>query len=1002
MKKNKLFLLALATLLASCQMEMTEISQFPRIIAEIENQSETRTQLSVDESGVGTIYWKPADRIDVFFGTSRAVYTSQNNENATNAIFQTGDSVSGADISSTNIWGLYPSNDSSTCDGNSVTTTLPSQQYGIPESFDDDLFITLAHSNSTTLQFYNVCGGIKFSLSRDDITAISFKGNDNEDVVGKVNLSFSNDFPNATVVNGFKEITLTPKTGQTFSKDVNYYIATLPTTLSNGFTMTFTTTDGAVGTLNYTEKAITLKRSIFSRQKQIDSFATFEGGSQPNNVIYYTSSDGQIVTPYKTNGFGANIVSNEYVDGRGVITFDGDVTAIGNDAFYKCTGLVSIEIPNSVTSIGETAFENCTGLVSIEIPSSVTSIGEGAFAACSGLTSIVVDSDNPTFDSRNDCNAIIETNSNILIVGCQNAIIPNTVTGIGDYAFSYCTGLASVEIPYSVTSIGEGAFAACSGLTSIVVDPDNPAFDSRNDCNAIIETNSNTLIAGCQNTIIPNTVISIGAYAFCYCSGLTSIEIPNSVKSIYYAAFAGCSGLTYIEIPSSVTRVADQVFRECSSLVFVDIPDSVTSIGTYAFFRCYSLTSVVIPASVETIYPYAFTSCTNLDSITCLAPTPPVLSSTHLNQFFENTNNCPIYVPAESLDIYEQEWSRYADRIFPIASPSDVTDLSKNGTANCYLAPKNGKYSFKATVKGNSTTSIGVPTAARAVWETFNTSNPPSVGDVVTDVEFIDGRISFNTTDYEGNALIAAIDENGTILWSWHIWVTDYDPKTDYDTYVGYEGIKVMDRNLGALSDQPGTQSFGMLYQWGRKEPFMGSTGTERFASTSSTKSTQTSSNTGTDSYAIHNPTTIINASGQGGDWRYVSNATAWSSNKTELDPCPNGWKVPEGGTSGLWKNFVITNSSTWSFDRNNKGMLFGSDYAYSSVWMPAQGFKYDIQDSIGQVGVEGRYWTSTAINNQYSEYFEFKSNSTCISHNNVISYCSRANGEPVRCVEDK
>ena len=147
MKKICLSLLTLATLLASCQTEEMEDHLLPTIIAEFESQTGTRTLLSVDDSGIGTIYWKPDDLIDIFFGTARAVYSSQNTVNARTASFRTSDSVSGADLSSANIWGLYPSDDSSTCDGNSVTTTLPSQQYGIPETFDDDLFLTLDKSN---------------------------------------------------------------------------------------------------------------------------------------------------------------------------------------------------------------------------------------------------------------------------------------------------------------------------------------------------------------------------------------------------------------------------------------------------------------------------------------------------------------------------------------------------------------------------------------------------------------------------------------------------------------------------------------------------------------------------------------------------------------------------------------------------------------------------------------------------------------------------------------
>ena len=199
------------------------------------------------------------------------------------------------------------------------------------------------------------------------------------------------------------------------------------------------------------------------------------------------------------------------------VTYDGStysVTSIGDYAFSGCRGLTSVIIPNSVTSIGERAFNNCNGLTSVTIPNSVMTIGKYAFCDCSGLPSMT---------------------------------IPNSVTSIGDVAFYYCTGLTSVNIPNSVTTIGTNPFASCSELTSIVVDSGNTIYDSRNNCNAIIETETNTLIAGCKNTTIPNSVTTISDYALYGCSGLTSVTIPNSVTLIGVGAFSYCS-LTSVNI----------------------------------------------------------------------------------------------------------------------------------------------------------------------------------------------------------------------------------------------------------------------------------------------------------------------------------------------------------------------------------------------------------------------------------------------------------------------
>ena len=536
------------------------------------------------------------------------------------------------------------------------------------------------------------------------------------------------------------------------------------------------------------------------------------------------------------------------------------VTSIGYTAFRGCTGLNSMEIPNSVTSIGDWAFYGCTGLTSVEIGNSVTSIGNYAFEGCSGLEQIVVDTGNTVYDSRNNCDAIIETATNTLIAGCKNTVIPNSVTSIGNYAFRNCTGLTSVVIPNSVTSIGGSAFYGCTGLTSVEIPnsvtsirewvfygctgltsmtvhaeipptlggdvfdgnmgipvyvpcgsmeayqnaegwsaftnyqcldntnilfaDDNvkaicvdnwdtngdgelsyaeaaavtdlgfvfqyndqiTSFDELqyfiglvsigygafNDCNSltsVVIPNSVILIeedaffycSGLTSIEIPNSVTFIGSWAFCGCSSLSSIVIPNSVTDIENGAFSGCKGLISIEIPNSVAFIGNGVFRFCNSLeqltvgtgnpvydsrdncnaivetatntlvagckntvipnsvtsigaaafrgctglTSVEIPNSVTTIGESAFSYCDGLTSVEIPNSVTSIGSSAFSYCTGLTEITMLGTNVPSLGDVA----FDETNDCPIYVPYESLNNYKtaENWSEYEDRIFPMA-----------------------------------------------------------------------------------------------------------------------------------------------------------------------------------------------------------------------------------------------------------------------------------------------------------------------------------------------
>ena len=243
------------------------------------------------------------------------------------------------------------------------------------------------------------------------------------------------------------------------------------------------------------------------------------------------------------------------------LTLPNSVTSIGGNAFECCNGLTELILPNSVTSIGNAAFVDCSGLTELILPNSVTSIGNYAFSDCSGLEKITVDRGNKRYDSWGNCNSIIETGTNTLIVGCKNSVIPNSVTSIGDCAFYGCSGLTELILPNSVRSIGDIAFTYCSGLEKITVESGNSCYDSRDNCNSIIDTEFNTLIVGCKNSVIPNSVTSIGYYAFYGCSGLTELTLPDSVASIGDGAFICCSDL------SKITSLAE-IPPVCGSGVF--------------------------------------------------------------------------------------------------------------------------------------------------------------------------------------------------------------------------------------------------------------------------------------------------------------------------------------------------------------------------------------------------------------------------------------------------
>ena len=342
-------------------------------------------------------------------------------------------------------------------------------------------------------------------------------------------------------------------------------------------------------------------------------------GTPASNEIFYTSTDGMIVTPNNKDVFGGVLLSNTYDNGVGVITFDRPITGIGDSAFSDCSSLTNITIPDSVTTIGDCAFYYCDNLTSVTIPDSVTTIGDYAFQYCSSLTSVTIGDSVTTIGSQ----AFLSCYS------LTSVTIPDSVTTIRWHAFEDCSSLTSVTIGDSVTTIGYATFRNCHSLTSVT---------------------------------IPDSVTTIEGAAFGGCRSLTSVTIPYSVTTIGEAAFWSCSSLTSITIPDSVTSIGYNAFENCSSLTSVTIPDSVTSIGECAFQSCAILEKVVIGSGVKKIGSDAFRYCYVLNDISIKATTPPSINETSFNDI----GTSPIfYVPTESVEAYKSatNWSGYANYI---------------------------------------------------------------------------------------------------------------------------------------------------------------------------------------------------------------------------------------------------------------------------------------------------------------------------------------------------
>ncbi len=926
----------------------------------------TKTVLTSD----GSVEWCPSEEISVFYDNGSkggSKFISQNKEQASVAQFVgriSGISAGGEDFTLEKyIYGIYPYSSTTSFSDGIATISLPSFQTASEGTFSDDLFPTIGRSKGFDIAFYNICGGIKFTVSRNDITSVVFKGNSGERLSGTAKVSF--DYQGLPVVldgnvGRETEITVFAPSGGTFEAGKEYYIVSYPTKLKSGFTMTFRTSGMKEGVYVHSS-AVEIKRSVFGVLKQKDSQVsswqeTSYGGGGSESGIYlgimgfnqelYTSPIARLTFTSKYN-------FDDFID---------DLTKKDGTLLYYSVDRAMDMMQSS------------------QLPSDLETASVVTFT--DGLDQGSMMMDVPYVENSEYLEAL-------------NDRIKNDKIG-GNEIQAYSIGLRGQDVA-DVTSFRKNlSYLASSPANAMEVtsmDEVNQKFKEiaeKLSYESYLQT-INLKIPGVSNgTVVRFTLDNADSATSSrlYIEGIFDLA-SRSLKNVRYSGMNCISG-------TEVKGTVDGIFV---TFTFEDIK---TETGSVIKNQSIDEWTYVESNNIWQINS-EFDKEDNTEIINERSSALIVLvldcSSSLADDFVKVQSNAKDFINT-LYDTVEVE---------PESESIDYVDLSSSSTANSYIISKGGAYKIKA-VKGNSNESVGMVANADVLWESFGTQIQPSVGDLIGHVSYNDGYISFLTsgTFREGNAVIAAKDASGKILWSWHIWLTDQPEEQVYYNNAG----TMMDRNLGATSATPGdVGALGLLYQWGRKDPFLGS-----FSISSSTIAESTitwpsavssNSSNGTIAYATANPTTFITYNESNLDWYYTGSSstdnTRWtisSSPKSIYDPCPAGWRVPDGGENGIWSKALGSSSSfndPLLYDSTNEGINFSGKFgSASTIWYPASGCRSYSGGSLDHVGSSGSYWSASPSNRSACIlYFSYD------VYVNPSNRSSRASGYSVRCIQE-
>ena len=436
--------------------------------------------------------------------------------------------------------------------------------------------------------------------------------------------------------------------------------------------------------------------------------------------IFYILNENSANVTRNPNNYEGDIIIPESVSSGGK---NYKVCKIESNAFYNCAKVTSIKLPEGLEYIESTAFYGCTGLKSINLPNSLFFIGNHAFGDCISLNEISIPSNEYNTSVGHEffnCSGLTSIN------------IPSTIKSVS--GFYGCTGLTSIIIPKNVTEIAECTFQNCIGLENIIVESENPIYDSRDNCNAIIETKTNKIIVGCKNTKFPSSINTIGSGAFGYCTVLKDLDIPNSIHTIENNAFSGCTGLQNLNLPESIISIGMGAFNGCENLTSITIPNSLDDISS-VFTNCTSLRSIDIPDGINNISD-AFTGCTSLSSVSFTNSVKKMYMA-----FFYCIGLKSITIP-DGISIIDGEAFSYSG-LETVVIPNTIHSIERNSFANCKelkdfysyaeVAPILDQYSFYKT--DISKAILHVPSGSvdlyknAAIWKDFGRIEPISKSD---------------------------------------------------------------------------------------------------------------------------------------------------------------------------------------------------------------------------------------------------------------------------------